>query len=849
MNNKPKHPKYLKSFDSATKSARSQSLLGKNFLKLLNAALALGLLVGALDRPWGNLPSLAHSLSPFEGLWVRPQSPFAPGLKRDHFEIIGLRGKAEIQIDSDQVKHVFAENDEDLYFAQGWILAAERLWEMEFLTRVASGRLSEIVGPRGLPIDKMFLKMGLAEAASESAKLMRQDQTVAQALDAYSRGVNAYIASIEPNRLPFEYKLLNQKPEPWTPGKAGLLLKFMSFSLSGYSFDLPLSRSRAMLSKADFDSLFPINSNEPDPIIPNQIHWSFSAQGPNEPAKEFVPDLKSLEEHPISSSGANPSNGSNNWAVSGFKSTTGKPILSNDIHLALSLPSLWYEMQLVSPTQNVYGISLPGAPGVILGFNEKLAWGVTNGESDVLDWYQLRYRDSKKVEYLFDKIWRPVISREVSILVKGQPSVPITLRNTHLGPIVYEDSDTPPFNKRIPKGLAMHWTGLDASNELKTFLLLNHAANVNDCRAAIESYQNPSQNFLCADNSGSIALWHMGRFPVRWPGQGRMISDGSSSAYEWKGWVSKSEVPGIKNPLRGFLSSANQSPTDASYPHFLGWWYGPPFRGMRINELLSGKDKFSPDDLIQMQMDSLSIPARMVMPSLLKALQSVKDLNIEENQAVTELQSWDFKFTENSSAASIFHAWLGAAQKRMWSKYFPDPVDYIYPRLWLTLQLMINTPNSKWFDNPETVNVRETFHEVARLSLTDALTEIKTKLGTRKIRKWTWANFHPTKFEHLAKIPGLGSDEFPAAGVDTSILANQGHHGPVWKQVVALGQKPRAWGIYPGGQSGDPTSPYYDNFLEPWRYGRLKELSYLSSKNEHGPRYLKSISLSGTNEK
>jgi penicillin amidase len=804
-------------------------------------ALLVGLIY-VLDRPWGDVPAIGPSLSPFHGLWQRSRSPFEAKNKANHYYLKGLRGRVEIQVDSDQIKHVFAENDDDLYFAQGWIVAADRLWEMEFLTRLAAGRLAEVFGVRALPLDRMFRRLGLPDAAKESATLMLQDPDTGPALRSYASGVNSYIQSLDLAKLPVEYRLLGQRPEPWTPDKAALLLKFMTFNLSGHSSDLKLSRSRAILTREDFDELFPLNiqAQNSEPIFPKGTRWPMRMAIPSPPKKEFLANLgalASLAHQP------NPANGSNNWAVSGKKSTTGLPILSNDIHLDYHLPALWYEMQLISPRQNVYGISLPGAPGIILGFNAKVAWGVTNGGSDILDWYQLRYRDQKKNEYLYDGTWRPVISREIQVKIKNALPEHLLLRTTHFGPIVYEDSEAP-LKAWIPKGLAMRWGGLDASNELKSFLLLNRARSVDECRIALETYQNPAQNFLCADNGGKIAMWHMGRLPLRWPGQGRMISDGSSTDFDWKGWVPRTDLPAVRNPERGFLSSANQAPTDDEYPFYLGWSFETPWRGIRINEMLREKKKLSPEEVAAMQSDTLAIPARSVLPVLLKSLQEGAALDEREKEAVVLLNSWNYHFTEDSIASTIFYSWFNTLQRRLWSSRFSSLDEFLYPRAWSTVRLLLQGDKTKWIDDPSTP-VRETLRDLALASFRDALGEITEKMGTSSFEKWKWVKYHPTFFGHIAKIPGLGRGQTAVAGVDYSVLANQGNHGPVWKMVVAVGAKPRAWAIYPGGQSGDPMSPYYDNFIEAWRVGKLKEITYLTAVSDENPRFLKTVSLEG----
>ena len=818
----------------------------KNFLfspwtRFASTLLALVLIIVLLSRSQQGLPAVGELINPFTGLWNHRVSFWEKTESR--LKIPGLKGRVTVQVDRDQIKHIFAENDEDLYLAQGYVVASERLWQMEFLSRVAGGRLSEVMGRRTIEFDKYFTRLGLPQAAKESAEIMLNDPVTGPALRAYAAGVNAYIAQLKPEDYPFEYKLLGHKPETWMAENAALLMKYMAYDLSGYNRELALSRSRSRLSKSDFDELFPLQLGIEEPIVPKGTKFNFASRSGPAPQEDFLPDLRPLDPIPQ----PDPSNGSNNWAVLGRKSTTGKPILSNDIHLGLSLPSLWYEVQLTSPSQNVYGITLPGAPGVILGFNPKLAWGVTNGGTDIMDWYQLRYRDENRSEYLFEKDWRPIISREVQIKIRGEEPLNLLLRQTHFGPIVYDQSETP-LNPMTPKGLALKWSALDGSNELKTFLLLNRAKSTAQCREAIENFQAPDQNFLCADHTGDVGLWHMGRYPVRWPGQGRMISDGSSKEYEWQSWLPRTEVPSSRNPARGFLSSANQAPADETYPHYLGWPFESVFRGARINELLRERKKiFSPEDLRAMQGDTLSVLARTASPLLVGAVEAEPSLNETEKQIVDLLKKWDFKYSEDAEAPTIFEAWYQDFETRMWSPHFPDRGLYQYPPALKTLRLMASDPQSKWFDDPQT-QATERMKDVALLSLRSAIKNVSEKLGSYKPGKWLWPKVHKTEFRHIAKLPGLGREDFVAPGVAENIFANKGTHGPVWKLVVAVGAKPEAWAVYPGGQSGDPTSRHYDDFLEAWRRNELKEVSFLSSASDLGKRNFKTVEASGEGE-
>lgn len=805
-------------------------------LRSIFFALVALILVVVLGRRFGIVPPVGPLLSPGQGVWARNQPLYEKSKSRHSLAVSGLREPVEIVVDRDQIKHLFAKNDHDLYFTQGYVLASERLWEMDFLSRTAAGRLSEIMGERTLEIDKYFRRMGLSRAAEGSAEEFEKDPTTRAALEAYVAGVNAYVATLDPHEYPLEYRLLGHAPEPWTALRAAQLLKFMAWNLSGHSHDLRLSRSAAQLSGTEFDELFPLGLETPEPIIPRGTKWSFKATAPSAPLTRFQADLTRFKPLPT----PDPSNGSNNWAVTGKKSTTGLPILSNDIHLNLYLPSLWYEMQLVSPTQNVYGIALPGAPGVILGFNSKLAWGVTNAGVDVLDWYQLRFRDEKKSEYLFNGQWRPVIAREEIIKVRGRDDVTLVQRQTHFGPIVYGEDEDPLGTMPVPVGAAMRWVALEPSNELKTFLMLNRASTVDQCREAIEHFVTPAQNFLCVDNRGQTGIFQMGRFPLRWKGQGRMILDGSNPTDEWAGWIPRNENPMIRNPERGYLSSANQAPTDAAYPHYLGWPFDEPYRGMRINEMLKSKAKLSPEDLIAMQGDLLLIPARDVKTVLVGSLDRSK-LDERQAAAVAAVEKWDSRFTEDSSAAPLFDAWLKRTIEKTWLPRFPDVVNYMRPPLSVSLELIAKNPTSKWFDDPKTTEV-ETLREVAHAGLEMAIEDVSKKTGTTEPSKWTWARYRPTHAQHIGRLPGFGN-VFPAPGHEFSVFANKGIHGPVWKLVVAVGSKPKAWAIYPGGQSGDPLSPHYDDFLESWRTNSLKEVRFLESASAQNDRAKMTIEL------
>ncbi len=774
------------------------------------------------------LNSAANLLNPYTGLWRHRTVKALPKPE-------GLTGKVTVQYDKDHIPHIFAENDADLYLTQGFVTARDRLWQMDFISRVAAGRLSEVMGDKTLELDKMFISMGLPQAAKESLDLSLTDPISKVALESYAQGVNEYIKSLKASQYPYEFKLLGYEPEEWTPLKSLLLVKFMAFQLAGYNRDLALTRSRLRLNEEDFNQLFPVHSSVVEPIVPKDKTWSFEKRAP-EPPETFFRASVDLIQTGIT---PNENNGSNNWAVNGSRSKTGKPIVANDVHLDYALPALWYAVQLVSPTQNVMGGTIPGGPGVIIGFNRSTSWAVTSAITDVLDWYELRFRDSNQLEYLHDGDWRPVITNEHILKVRGRDPITLNLRRTHYGPIPYGVNETPNFPS-IPRGASMRWAVLDPSNEIKSFILLNRAKTFKECQSALEFYGSPAQNFICADNKNNIGIFHNGNFPIRWPGQGRMIGDGSDPAYDWKGTIPKEEIPHLINPARGYVSSANQKPIDETYPHYLGFKWDVSYRAARINDLLKSKSKVSTEDFKQMQKDVTSSMAKSILPVLIAKLELMQ-MPEDDKEALSALKAWDYQHTKDSVGASIWMALWKELESAIWKDKFPDPKIFQYPSIEQTIQLILNDPSSKFFDVRNTDEV-ETLDTAIASSFKAALAELRSKIGSN-VEDWTWSEFQPTKIEHITKIPGLGSGNLDVAGQAQSLFAHTGKHGPDWKMIVELGERPKAFYIFPGGQSGDPTSGQYMDLLDNWANSELREMNYYLSSEKTNSNLLNTFEL------
>ncbi|QMU26856.1 penicillin acylase family protein [Adhaeribacter radiodurans] len=802
---------------------------------VLSVVLSLALII-ALNTSFGVVPPIGKFLSPFVGFWQNAET--RDNLKAVELPLAGLQAEVQIFYDENRVPHIFAHNNYDVYYAQGYVTAKDRLWQMEFQTYAAAGRVSEVVGSKAIEFDRYQRRMGMVYGAQQSLKAMLADARSREMLEAFTAGINAYIGQLKPSDYPLEYKLLNYAPEPWTPLKCALLLKLMAFDLAGRSDDLRMTNILRKYGPAITKDLFPDYPFREDPIVPSgtpldfkplpipPVPASFSAQ---------LAEIKRPQE-------PDPELGSNNWAVSAAKSATGYPILANDPHLELRLPSIWYQVQLVTPDMNVCGVSLPGAPNVIIGFNQHISWGVTNVDADVMDWYQLKFKDKTQQQYWHAHQWKPIRKVIEEIKIKGAATVFDTVSYTHHGPIVYDQSDKV-FNKQAPVKHAMRWIAHDASNEMLAFYLLNRAKNYNDYRQALTFYTAPAQNFIYADDAKNIAIWPNGKFPLKWPDQGKFILDGTNPAYDWQGWIPQAHNPHVENPARGFVSSANQFSADPKqYPYYLNWQFAPAQRGIRINQRLSQMQQVTVDSMRQLQNDNLNLHAQTILPALLAAIQKEK-LTKAQQQAFSVLTTWNYFNDAAQIAPSIFQEWGPALDKAIWEDEFGSTqgMELRYPSRDRTMQLILTEPQAHWFNNQNT-SAKETLEQLATTTFQVAIDSLQQRYGPLG-PKWQWAQVKSTDIMHLAKLPGFGKNDVLTGGGPGIVNATGPRHGPSWRMVVALGPEVQGYGVYPGGQSGNPGSFYYDNLIETWRQGKLNKLLYLKSSSEPAARQMVHLRL------
>ncbi len=800
---------------------------------LASAIVTIGLTVVLnIQLPIGSTksPRLGYFLSPQHGFWKNAEkvnANFDASIVANE-----LKGNVDVYMDDRLVPHIYADNDEDAYFVQGYLHAKYRLWQMDFQTRVASGRLSEIAGADKLSIDRFFRRLGMVYGAEQTeAYINEHNPVMKQTVDAYSAGVNAYLKQLSPEDLPFEYKLMNYAPEEWTSKKTYLFLMFMSYDLTGRSAsaDLQLTNTRDFLGYDLFNTLYTNQQDSLDPIIPKGTVFAKPSISAIPPIGADIAYLKkqdsNLNASTISNSPEAPdkNNGSNNWAVSGTKTSSGRPILCSDPHLGLNLPSLWYEVQITTPTHSTYGASFPGSPAVIIGFNDSLAWGVTNAGRDVLDYYELKFKDSTQKEYWFNGNWQATTNRQEIIKVKDSADVIENIAMTHWGPAMFDAHYQNPQSKG--RNLAVKWTGHNASTGVETFYKLNRAKNFDDYLSAISLWKCPGQNFVFASKTGDIAIKQQGSFVARWDRQGDFIMPGQDSSYEWQGIIPNDENPMIKNPERGFVSSANQKSVDPTYPYYLGTASSfPLYRGISVNKRLSNMNQISARDMQLLQTDNYNVFAEAARPALMKFIDP-NILSADANRMVNILTSWNLYNNENEKGITVFKTIWDIVENAVWGDELAgSSIPLTSPESYVLLDQMNKDSNWAVADDINTKNKVENLKEQVNVGVEKAT---KVLLDLEKEGKLTWAAFKATRVSHLTKIPALSRLNLPIGGGENIINATTEAHGPSWRMVVHLTDEIEAYGLYPGGQSGNPGSPYYDTFVNSWAAGKYYRLLFL----------------------
>jgi penicillin G amidase len=745
---------------------------------------------------------------------------------RGELRLRGLERQVDVIRDHWGVPHIYAANERDLFFAQGFVQAQDRLFQMDLNRRAGSGRISEVVGPLGVAIDRLARRAGWPRAAARQAALDPNTRLVAEA---YAAGVNAFI---EQGNLPPEFTLLLYRPEPWRPLDSALWGVVIAWGLSS-NFELELMRT-ALLEKVGPEKaadLSPAFDRDYATILPAATIGQRAAvdlvKAYQRALNEWLP--------------LGPGAGSNNWVVNGRHTFSGRPILANDPHLPPSFPAFWYEVHLHGGDYNVAGFAMPGIPGVIIGHNEKIAWGFTNAFPDVQDLYLERFHPHQPTLYEVDGAWQEVEVVTETIQVRGRRPLQEKVLYTRHGPIV---SGLAAGEERP---VTLRWTGHEADSHLPCVLAMNRASDWNDFRDALRSWSFPSQNVVYADVQGNVGYMMPGLVPLRGKGDGLLPAPGWDSAYDWQGWLPFEQLPRAYNPAGGVIATANNRVAGDDYPHHLSGEWLPSYRARRIFQLIGELAPLTVAKNALIQNDTVSLMARRFLATALALLAEgsrLGDGNSVEDRAFRLLRQWDHDMSPTLAAPAIYYAWhtcltritLSAATGTLAEKFLnkQGPAEFAANPLYdVSLELVVH-----WLESgtPEWLgDIRPLLFRAYR----QAVAGLQRRSGSDPAN-WKWGKFHRVHFHHpLARIPGLGRLWKPvthALGGD-GFTVNQAESPPSFppppvhiiascRLILDVGDWDNSRAALPGGQSAHPAAPHYRDGLDDWRHGRYHPMLF-----------------------
>jgi penicillin amidase len=721
--------------------------------------------------------------------------------------VSGLLDTVEIIRDNWGVPHVFARNESDLFFGLGYTMAQDRLWQMEFYRRVGQGRLSEIFGREALEVDRFFRTL----AATRTNRSLPQDLVFMT--DAFAAGVNAYIENRQ-DRLPLEFKLLGFRPDSWKPEDYFSILTLVSWGLSiGWKVDLVAADVLREVGDEKFQEAFPISTGNARPIVGEAL----PTRMPTPPAP--AQSLGHL-------AGFSPGPASNNWVISGGRTETGLPLLANDTHMTLSNPSLWWEVHLVCPTIDATGFAIPGLPGLPIGRNRQVAWGVTNVMVDDVDFYIEQLHPQDPLQYRYANRWEKMRTRVETLRIKDAEPLEIEIRMTRHGPVVSNTASEAAITDE--NVVSARWAFFEVDAPARAAYRLLKAGDTSEVVAALEFWKTPGQNFVFADTRGSIGYWCSAAVPIRPTGNGLLPHNGWTGKAEWTGFVAFEKLPHVIDPEEGYIASANNPVAGNEYPQLISTYWEPMDRISRIRHLIEAKPRLSVKDMMSMQSDVISPLAT----ELSVAMRRVLEERLEEFQDKTFrdiLEKWDFQMSRDSAAAAM----VETTYLKLLENIFKDELgSNLYDRyVDLTifapraLRHILTSGRSAWLDDVRTPEV-ETLAVILQKSMQQAFADLRDRWGPAA-DQWYWGRLHTLTFRHvlgkrepLNRILDLGPFQTP--GSHLTVNKKQYDYrtpfavqeGVSQRMIVDLTAPQTAFHVLPTGQSGLLGSPHYQDQIE-----------------------------------
>ena len=853
-----------------------------------NSLLRLGLSFGPIlliillfSTPLGMIPPLGDLMNPNGGIW--DVSTYAENADKT-LTIPGLENDVICYYDEWGVPHIFAENDSDMFFAIGYVHARDRLFQLEMVKRLYTGRLAEVIGESALSADIQYRNLYLEQSANLTWNLILEedpDGFYVKSLQAYSSGINYYIDHLSKHEVPLEFRLLNLRPTHWAPHHSIAYGKYMALGLGHDGFrEFTVALLSSHFSNNEILELFPINNSIG--IIPVLPNFGSYPSPPTPPNGSGVPIRTSIEGPEASlpkgvfnsilsimkdSNDANQvlvdSNngftvedyfnvfdsilGSNNWVIDGNISSTGYPMLANDMHLQLVMPSVWYEIHHASKESgiNVYGFSFVGAPGVVAGHSEHASWGFTNVGADVTDYYYYNISTDGS-QYLNGSTWQDFEIVQETIPVKGASDYELTIRFTGHGPIINSGvSSHLDASNYTP--IAMRWTGHCEIHHNEPDYIFRAILNFWTCKTLddfVEAQRDwviPGQNFAVATVEGDIAIRPVARYPIRPEGNwGRLPVNGSDPANDWLGYIPYNELAVAHNPTQHFLTSTNQKTTGPDYPYFMGSFFAPGYRSRRITQLIQEKidsaEKITIEDMQRFQSDIVDTSVQTFQPVWSNI--DVQGNSTLEN-ALNILNNWESsgyqlgEMHKDLVAPTIYTEWLKFFRENTFDDELagaPEEVEHQYPQDHTLENMTLFNQSVKWFDDHSTPEI-ETIEDIAYNSLQDAVNYLYGEFKTSDMSTWLYGSYHTLHPLHLSELEPFNAGPYPFYGNSYTLAAASGRtvrHGASERAVYSLDPAIKtmshAWTSIPGGQNGNPLSKHYKDQLEKLYINRTGDL-------------------------
>lgn len=774
------------------------------FSRAVSRVLGLFIVLFTLNVGMGWIPPVGSLLEPWNGLYRTARvADRLPGKVTHRF----LDQEAEVVRDQRGVPHIFATSEADAIRALGYTVAQDRLFQVYFIPMAAAGRISEVLGPDALEVDRQMRETGMLWGARKNLSRIEEAGGIEWDLIRwFSEGVNAYVENLHPRDYPIEWRLTGFRPGPYEPLYSLLVLQYMAYDLSYETSDLAHTILRERLGDEEFNRLYPASSPIAVPVMPVEAPQQRGLLGRligHTPLPSSTLGEEILNRHLALNGtfleGFRPGKGSNNWAVSVGKSTTGGAMMASDMHLSVTLPAIWYEVRLKTPTMDVYGVTVPGAPLPVASFTENAAWSFTNSGADQLDFYRLQLDESGQ-NYRFEGEWRPLTFVSDTLRVLKKRAVMDTLVYSHHGPVVRRDGEA----------YAIRWTAHEPSTTLRSLYDMIHSRTYDEFLNALRRWNTPLQNVLYTDKSGVIALHLAGLLPDRPASAGPGVRDGSSSADEWRGFVPFDQMPKSANPAQGFLASANQQTLVGDYPYWMGAYWAPSYRAMRINALLAGKERHSDADMRAYQGDVYAPHVDLMRP-LLDTLSGVSPRGDSLRQM---LLRWDGQATLDGPEPTVLRTFVRNLRALAWDE--PAFSRVLRPNDDVLWHEMRANPALRIWDVNTTEEV-ERAGDLLRLALSATHDTLTTNFGSTS-EEWAFSRHGTILFRHITRaLDPFARGPYPYPGMAESLSPGGGSpttHSGSWRVVVDFSTSPpQAWGVYPGGQSGNPFSRRYDAFV------------------------------------